>query len=133
VFLLKTHFDPEVGLEPRWITPGGGIDAGETPREAAVRELLEETGLRVTEDQLGEQIWQQAGIWIWGDGVNSHSYVDFFFKLEVEGFELDDSDWTDDERRDILEFRWWKLADLIELGETVGPHGLVDFLANHLT
>jgi len=132
VFLLKTHFDPEVGLEPRWITPGGGIDPGETPRQAAVRELFEETGMRTTESELGEQIWQQAGEWLWGDNINAHSYVDYFFRLEVEGFELDDSDWTEDERRDILEFRWWKLNDLIALGETVGPHGLVDFLADHL-
>ena len=29
VFLLLTHFDPEVGLPPRWITPGGGIDPDE--------------------------------------------------------------------------------------------------------
>ena len=131
VFLLLTHFDPEVGLPPRWITPGGGIDDGEAPIEAAIRELREETGLRVTPDELGEQIWHTAGKWFWGDGENHHTYVDYFFALQVSDFELDASDWTEDERRDVLEFRWWNIADLIDAGENVGPHGLVDFVRHH--
>jgi putative (di)nucleoside polyphosphate hydrolase len=32
--------------EPAWQMPQGGIDAGETPVEAALRELREETGVR---------------------------------------------------------------------------------------
>jgi len=32
---------------PVWVLPGGGIDPGETPEEAACREMEEETGLQV--------------------------------------------------------------------------------------
>lgn len=32
---------------PVWVLPGGGIDPGETPDEAIVREILEETGFTV--------------------------------------------------------------------------------------
>lgn len=32
---------------PVWVIPGGGIEDGETPEEACVRELKEETGLDV--------------------------------------------------------------------------------------
>ena len=31
--------------QPAWQMPQGGIDAGEKPRDAALRELVEETGI----------------------------------------------------------------------------------------
>ena len=128
--MLLTHFDPEVGLPPRWLTPGGGIDAYESAVDAAVRELYEETGLQTTPEALSGPVWQTSGRWNWADG-NFHTYTDTFFQLKVEGFVLDDSGWTNDERRDILEYRWWNVEELALTQDLVGPHGLTDFLLNH--
>ncbi len=44
VLLIRRGVDPERG---RWALPAGYIDAWEDPREAAVREVAEETGLEV--------------------------------------------------------------------------------------
>ena len=132
VFLLKTHFDPEVGLPPRWITPGGGIDEGESVIQAALRELAEETGLEVSPEALGELIWVTEGRWDWADGQNHHTFVDHFYLLQIQDFALDISGWTAEEHRDVVEHRWWNLDDLKQSGESVSPPGLVDFLASHL-
>lgn len=43
IVLIRRKYPP-----PGWAIPGGFIDAGETAQDAAVREALEETGLRVT-------------------------------------------------------------------------------------
>ncbi len=130
--MLKTHFDPEVGLPPRWITPGGGIDDGETVLGAALRELAEETGIQSTPEALGDLIWKTEGRWDWADGQNHHTFVDHFYLLQIKDFELDVSGWTEDEHRDVVEHRWWSIADLKDSGESVSPPGLVEFLASHL-
>ncbi|GAB3670206.1 NUDIX hydrolase [Saccharopolyspora tripterygii] len=45
-----------------WQFPAGGIEPGETPGQAAVRETKEETTLTVTEDKhLGERIHPKTG------------------------------------------------------------------------
>jgi 8-oxo-dGTP pyrophosphatase MutT (NUDIX family) len=128
IFLLKTHFDPEVGLPPRWLIPGGGIDLGETDLEAAVRELREETGLIVNQTELGEPVLVRSGRWDWADGMSYHTYKDTIFMLNVKNFEPDVSGFTDAELRDILEYRWWNISDLVESTESVAPHGLKEFL-----
>ncbi|MER8233150.1 NUDIX hydrolase [Streptomyces sp. NPDC094049] len=49
VLLIQRGWEPYQG---HWALPGGHVDEGETALRAAVRELEEETGVRITEDQL---------------------------------------------------------------------------------
>jgi len=45
VLMIKRKNPPFAG---HWALPGGFIDPGETPKQAAIRELVEETGLEVS-------------------------------------------------------------------------------------
>lgn len=46
--ILLTHWN----AGGAWTLPGGGLDPGEEPTDAAVREIFEETGLTATLDRL---------------------------------------------------------------------------------
>ena len=50
--ILLSRLAPWITSNEQWTLPGGGIDHGEDPRHAVVREILEETGLEAV---VGEQ------------------------------------------------------------------------------
>jgi 8-oxo-dGTP diphosphatase len=57
VLLVRRAFEPHRGT---WNLPAGFVDAGEDPRHAGVREVLEETGLRVSLSGLVDVLFEPA-------------------------------------------------------------------------
>jgi 8-oxo-dGTP pyrophosphatase MutT (NUDIX family) len=126
--LMFSLWSPESALEPRWVSPGGGLEGSEPLNVAASRELLEETGLLIKPELLGAKIASVEFTQAWPSG-DHETGIAHFFKFRIsEEFDVDRSMWTPEEHRDILDVRWWNPSDLKESGERVGPPGLIDLL-----
>jgi 8-oxo-dGTP pyrophosphatase MutT (NUDIX family) len=59
--LLATEYSDRTAVSGRWGMPGGGIDDGEQPVDAVLREVAEETDQQV---ELGELVVVQTSHWI---------------------------------------------------------------------
>ncbi|MFF5257142.1 NUDIX domain-containing protein [Streptomyces leeuwenhoekii] len=65
--LIERGSQPHQGA---WVLPGGHVDPGETSLAAAGRELAEETGVRITADNLRLiGVWDAPGRWSAADAV----------------------------------------------------------------
>src|SRR5271168_4592163 len=82
-----------------WVLPKGKLDDGETPRDAAEREVLEETGHDVSVHEfLGTLVYESGG----------RSKVVHYWRMEAGGAQAHEL------MRDVLEVDWLPLDAAVE-------------------
>jgi len=98
-----------------WITPGGGLEPGESHEAAAMREIREEVGHHTA--QLGPWIWTREHEFVFR-GVAYHQRERFFL-VRCEPFDVDETGLDALEREVVKGHRWWTVDQMKAARDTV--------------
>jgi 8-oxo-dGTP pyrophosphatase MutT (NUDIX family) len=124
--LMLRGCDPARPDRRYWFTVGGGLDSGETPAEGAVRELFEETGLRVGPETVGDPVHRDVTEFPF-DGRWYRQDQDFFL-VRVDAWDVDFAGHDAIERATVDAHRWWTVDELRATDEPFYPPDLPDLL-----
>ena len=114
-----------------WLTPGGGTEGSESPRQAAQREAVEEVGLEIALPPDAEPVLVTRRRWGW-DGV-VYDQADHFYLAPVDAeIEPAPAALTAMEESTLLGYRWWSVDDLRRSDAVIVPPELADVLARLL-
>ena len=119
---------PDTSGFARWVTPGGGVDPGENHAEAAIRELFEETGLEIADP--GSPVWHLDFTVEWNNADHDSGHAEYYV-VRTTRFAPSSAGWTDDERIDTLDWRWWSLEELQATVEAVEPAQLTALVSQY--
>ena len=101
------------------------MEGEETFEAAAIRELWEETGIKVAD--VGAQIAQRQLVLQLQNGeyVNEDER---YFRIRVADTQLSKSGWTENEVECMTAHHWWSRAELEQTKEQVWPENLIAML-----
>ena len=124
--LLLRGCDPARPEHRYWFTVGGGLEDGESLADAAVREVFEETGLRITTADLVGPVRSDKvnfpfdGRW--------YSQLQSFYVVRADAFEPDLGNLGEYEIGNVFAAHWWSVDDLAATAETFYPRDLADLV-----
>jgi 8-oxo-dGTP pyrophosphatase MutT (NUDIX family) len=124
--LLFEDSDPGLVDARWWVTPGGGIDPGESETEAAVREVREETGFDLDPSALLGPVARRHVVHGYSDQVIEQDET--FYAARVDTFDVDVSGHTLEEQTTFKGHRWWSTEDLRASDDWVWPRELEEIL-----
>jgi len=104
-----------------WELPGGGIEPGESYQQTAVRELAEETGLRIRPEQVGPPRWRRSATWTARGLRRLQHEVVVLVRVDAHEPAIIDGGRTAEELEDYTGARWWAVADLVASSERFYP------------
>lgn len=119
------HRNGALAGEDYWATPGGGVEDGETFEQAAIRELEEETGIRVQD--IGPEVGPREFVLQLPDGARVIA-DERFFLVRPKDASLSRDGWTVQEAEVMADHRWWSADELVHTSATVWPENLLAML-----
>ncbi len=118
VLLFRVYDERLPAPRPFWITPGGGLEAGEDYVTCIHREIIEETGIPSVE--LGPCVWLRTHAWPWVDGRWFQS-IEHYFLARTPHTNVVRDGHTAEERQFLGQHRWFSLAELRTHHEPLVP------------
>ena len=117
--LMIEGFDPHHPDDRYWYTIGGGLEAGETHLEAAVREVWEETGRTITVGDLVGPVHHDEDAFSFEGRTIVQEQV--FYGWVTERFDADPAGFAELEVRSTVQLAWIDPALHRARGEAVYP------------
>ncbi len=128
-------FRVDIRERPLWITPGGGLEAGESFKEAARRELFEETGVQC---ELGPCVWLRRHVFVFDPSWISDGdelppvWIDEVERIFVArcggGVEVTRANWLPHEHKFMSEHRWWTGEEIAGSSDWFAPRRMGELL-----